>query len=127
MAFDPQVFKKVLERKVFPAGATIFREGDRAMTAYIVLKGKVQIVTRTAAHEAVTLTECGEGALFGELALMTPDSTRTATAETGEGCELMVVSQAKLRERLDSADPFVRYWVEYLSRRVIDLSKRIKA
>ena len=127
MAFDPQVFKKVLDRKVFQAGATIFREGDRAMTAFIILCGTVQISTTNRDGDHIELAEHGEGELFGELALMTGGSTRTATAATSSGCELMVVSQMKLRERLDAADPILRYWIEYLSRRIIDLSKRAKA
>ena len=27
-----------------------------------------------------------------------------------------------LKQKLDEADPFLRYWVDYLSKRVIDLS-----
>jgi CRP/FNR family cyclic AMP-dependent transcriptional regulator len=124
VAMNLQVFQKVLERKAVPAETMIFREGDRAMSAYIVLKGKVRITGKNAAGFEITLTEIGEGQMFGELALMTPDSTRTANAYAIEACELLVVSQAKLKERLASADVFVRYWIEYLSQRVIDLSKR---
>ena len=32
------------------------------------------------------------------------------------------MSEEKLRQKLDQADPFLRYWVDYLSKRIIDLS-----
>ena len=35
---------------------------------------------------------------------------------------MLAVSEAKLKQKLDEADPFLRYWVDYLSKRVIDLS-----
>ncbi len=127
MAFNPQVFKKVLERKVVAPGADVFREGERANTAYIILRGKVQISRQNAEGQQVLLTEINEGEMFGELALMTPNSTRTARASTREGCEIAAISQAKLRERLDAADPVLRYWILSLSDRVLDLSKRISA
>jgi CRP-like cAMP-binding protein len=127
VAFNPQVFKKVLERKVVAPGADVFREGERANTAYIILRGKVQISRQNAEGQQVLLTEINEGEMFGELALMTPNSTRTARASTREGCEIAAISQAKLRERLDAADPVLRYWILSLSDRVLDLSKRISA
>ncbi len=63
------------------------------------------------------------GQMFGELALMA-DAHRTASAKTEQGCELLTVSQDKLKQKLEDADPFVRYWIEYLSKRVIDLSTK---
>ena len=59
--------------------------------------------------------------MFGVHALMA-GAQRAATALTAHGCELLAVSEGKLRQKLDEADPFVRYWVEYLSKRVVDLS-----
>ena len=39
-----------------------------------------------------------------------------------EVCDVLAISEAKLKQKLDEADPFLRYWVDYLSKRVIDLS-----
>jgi len=120
-----QSFQKILDREAFPAGATIFREGQMAKTAYIVLRGEVQIVTVNAAGQEVALTTIKKGQFFGELALMS-DSQRTATAKTNEGCEVLYIEQDKLKQKLRDADPFLRFWIQYLSQRVIDLSKRAK-
>lgn len=125
MAVNFQVFKKVLERKPYPAGATIFREGDSAATAFVLLRGDVQISTVTPQGKTIPLTEIRVGQVFGELALMNPDARRTASATTANGCELMVLSHHMLKEKLEAADPFLRFWVQYLSERMMDLTKRI--
>jgi CRP-like cAMP-binding protein len=126
MTLNLQGVKKVLERRAIPGESYIFREGEHAQAAFIVTRGKVRITTKGADGNEITLTEVGEGQMFGELALMSPDSRRTASAYAPEPCEVMVISQAKLKERLDAADSFVKYWIEYLSKRVIDLTARAK-
>jgi CRP/FNR family cyclic AMP-dependent transcriptional regulator len=119
-----QSFRKVLDREAFSPGATIFREGQQASRAYILLRGEVEIVTTTAAGQQITLTTVHKGQFFGELALMS-DSNRTASAITRTGCEVLYIEQDKLTQKLGDADPFLRYWIQYLSQRVIDLSKRV--
>ena len=47
------------------------------------------------------------------------EAHRAASALTTHGCELLAVSEAKLKQKLDEADPFLRYWVDYLSKRVL--------
>jgi CRP-like cAMP-binding protein len=59
--------------------------------------------------------------MFGVHALMA-GANRTATVVTTQGCDVLAVSEAKLKQKLGEADPFLRYWVDYLSQRVIDLS-----
>jgi CRP/FNR family cyclic AMP-dependent transcriptional regulator len=61
------------------------------------------------------------GEMFGVHALMA-GAQRAASAVTAQGCEVLAISEAKLKQKLDEADPFLRYWVDYLSKRVIDLS-----
>ncbi|MET4450784.1 cyclic nucleotide-binding domain-containing protein [Bradyrhizobium sp. RT3b] len=67
------------------------------------------------------LIELKPGQMFGIHALMA-DARRGATASTREGCEVMMVSEEKLKQKLEEADPFIRYWVDYLSKRIVDLS-----
>lgn len=112
---------QVVDRRAFPAASTIFTEGDVGGTAFILLRGDVSIYAGYGGQNQRKLTDLRTGQMFGELALMAHDR-RTATAYTETGCELLVVSESKLKQKLDEADPFLRYWIEYLSRRVIDLS-----
>jgi CRP/FNR family cyclic AMP-dependent transcriptional regulator len=64
------------------------------------------------------------GQMFGELAL-TIGLDRTATASTMGGREVLVLPAASVNLKFDQADPFLRYWIEYLMERVVDLSSRI--
>lgn len=59
--------------------------------------------------------------MFGVHALMA-GAQRAATAYTRNGCALLAVSESRLKQKLEEADPFLRYWVDYLSKRIIDLS-----
>ena len=128
MTIDPgtsqapvQSVRKDLSRRTFPAGATIFAEGDVGTVAYILLRGDVAIFIGHGTPNQRTVTTLRSGQMFGVHALMA-GAQRNATAVTTQGCEVLAVSEAKLKQKLEEADPFLRYWVDYLSQRVIDLS-----
>ncbi|MSO97429.1 MAG: Crp/Fnr family transcriptional regulator [Rhodospirillaceae bacterium] len=117
---------KAFERKSFEPNAMIFQSGDRALSAFVVLKGDVDIIGVNEKGEMITYTVVKRGEMFGELALMQDGAKRTASAITKSGCEVMTVSREKVTEKMDRADPFLKYWIKYLSDRVIDLSKRVQ-
>jgi len=125
MKLGEQSFRKVLDREVFAPGAVIFSEGQLASKAYILLRGEVEIATTNAEGKHIVLTHVQKGQVFGELALMSK-SQRTASAVARTECEVLFIGQDKLEQKLNDADPFLRFWIQYLSQRMIDLSKRIK-
>jgi CRP/FNR family cyclic AMP-dependent transcriptional regulator len=110
-----------LGRKAYPAGSTIFAEGEVGTIAYILLRGDVTIFVRFGTDQQRALTELKPGQMFGVHAMMA-GAQRAASAYTQHGCELLAVSEGRLRQKLEQADPFLRYWVDYLSKRIIDLS-----
>jgi CRP/FNR family transcriptional regulator, cyclic AMP receptor protein len=116
-----QSVRNDLSRRLFPAGATIFAEGEVGTVAYILLRGDVTIFLGFGTAHQRTITELKPGEMFGVHALMA-GAQRAASAVTTQGCEVLAISEAKLKQKLDEADPFLRYWVDYLSKRVIDLS-----
>lgn len=70
------------ERMVYEAGQVVFREGDSADAAYVVIDGSVEITVQTAHGPRVvnTMGQCdvvGETAIFGDV-----PRTATATAKT---------------------------------------------
>jgi CRP/FNR family transcriptional regulator, cyclic AMP receptor protein len=117
---------KTFDRLKFSTGSKIFEIGDKAQAAFVVLVGEVEIVGKNDKGEMVTFTLVKRGEMFGELALMQPDAKRTATAVAKADCEVMTIGRDKLMDKMDRADPFLRYWVRYLSDRVLDLSKRVQ-
>lgn len=121
-----RAFSKVLERRVFADGDVIFKEGQAAREAFIVLRGEVKIVGKNKAGVEVELNRMHKGQLFGELALMA-ESKRTASAIAVDTCEVMTVSQDVLKKKLDESDPMIQFWITFLASRVIELSKRVSA
>ena len=116
-----QSVRKDLSRRTFAKGATIFAEGEVGTVAYILLRGDVTIFIGFGTPQQRIVTVLEPGQMFGVHALMA-GAHRKATAVTAQGCDVLAVSEAKLKQKLDEADPFLRYWVDYLSKRVIDLS-----
>ena len=105
----------------FPANSTIFVEGEIGTIAYVLLQGSVTIFLRFGTEQQRAVTELKPPQMFGVHALMA-GAQRAATAYTRNGCALLAVSESRLKQKLEEADPFLRYWVDYLSKRIIDLS-----
>jgi CRP-like cAMP-binding protein len=110
-----------LGRRVFPARSTIFAEGEIGTIAYVLLRGDVTIFLRFGTEQQRAVTRLKPPQMFGVHALMA-GAQRAATAYTENGCELLAVSESRLKQKLEEADPFLRYWVDYLSKRINDLS-----
>jgi hypothetical protein len=74
----------------YRAGEVIFAEGDYSTDAYIVRRGSVEIyLTRDGDRRLAVLHE---GAVFGELALLT-DQARTASVRALDDADLIVIDQ----------------------------------
>jgi CRP-like cAMP-binding protein len=114
----------ILPATSFAADSVIFREGETGEYAYVVAGGEVIICTRNRDGELVHLTTLKRGQLFGELALLN-EHKRTATAITETGCDVLILRPSFMRQKYSQGDPIMRFWIDYLAERVIDLSKRI--
>jgi CRP/FNR family cyclic AMP-dependent transcriptional regulator len=96
---------QVLDRTVFPEGATIFREGDSGSRAYIVQRGKVEFY-KDVDGEKVLVGSVGKGSIFGEMALI-DDQPRMATAFVAEPTVCIIISEALFQKKLEGTDPFL--------------------
>lgn len=65
--------------RVFERGEFLFLQGDLGDSVHIVQRGCVAVRTSTPDGEEVTLAVLGVGDFFGEQALITDDSRRTAS------------------------------------------------
>ncbi|MBI3505669.1 MAG: cyclic nucleotide-binding domain-containing protein [Proteobacteria bacterium] len=121
-----------LQRFRFPAGTTIFNEGDTGDNAFLIESGSVSIVQATVEQPPATLSttaamiepgravihqyieeeapteaqiaQLGTGALFGELALI-DGMPRSASARAVENTVCVAVSPAQLDTHLQQATP----------------------
>jgi cytochrome P450/CRP-like cAMP-binding protein len=86
------------ETAVFPAGATIIRQGDPPQSFYIVVRGTVEVVNHHPSGHDIVIGALGPGEYFGEVGLL-QGRPRTATvrvAADGEA-EVMVLDDAAFR------------------------------
>jgi CRP-like cAMP-binding protein len=112
--FLPVAFFSELPPELFPAavrmakllraadGDVIFREGDPGSAFYFVASGEVRVVAGGKPVDgrptrAVELTRLLEGALFGEMSLLT-DQPRTASIQAVGEADLLEVSRASVAE-----------------------------
>jgi len=100
----------------FKAGEVIFKEGDRSLEAYRILKGKVHITIRDDS-KPVILAQLGEGDIFGEMG-MVDERPRSAAAHcvTDTECELMTRSdfQVTILENPKRLLPYLATFFERL-------------
>lgn len=109
--------ERVLERKVFYAGSTIFKEGDKGDRAYLIQEGQVEIV-----KNGVVLATIGKGELFGEMALV-DDMPRMASARALTDVPTIIISREVFKEKLARSDPFIRGLLSIFVRNIRTLTR----
>jgi len=72
-------FEKLIHRRQFKAGETIFWEGEPGVGMYIIQRGTVTISKQSPTEEPEVLATLRNGEFFGELALL-DESPRSASA-----------------------------------------------
>ena len=78
--------------KVFERLDVIFREGDIADCAYIIERGKVAIMIKTASGKPRVLATLKKNDLFGEMALIDNEPC-SVTAVALENCEVTIITK----------------------------------
>lgn len=78
-------------------GQLIIREGDPGRSFFIIVEGKVRIYKLGPDEKEITLAHLGEGAFFGEMALLS-GAPRTANVVAEEDTEILEVTDTVLRE-----------------------------
>jgi CRP-like cAMP-binding protein/rhodanese-related sulfurtransferase len=89
-----QEITRMAEERIFPAGTTIFEQGDPGDSFFMIKSGKVRIFRETKDLMMTELTHLGPGESFGEMALLT-GAPRAATVEAVKDTHLTVLSKAQ--------------------------------
>lgn len=85
-----------MEHLSYPKGQVLFRIGDPGDALYVVRTGKVELSVRDHTGDRIVLEHCEPGVVFGELSLL-DGGTRTASAETLDNTEVMLLSRDQLQ------------------------------
>lgn len=114
--------------RVYQVDEPVFQQNDRGIGMYIIAKGRIAIRSHTAQGE-VLVTVLEEGSFFGEIALVEPDSVRTATAVPLERTVLIGFFKPDLMEILErKPDMGVKILFQLctvIGRRLIETTERI--
>lgn len=89
--------QRLLHRRDYVAGESIFVQGEPGLGMYVIARGEVSIQSEPTGRELVALTQ---GNFFGEIALLN-EVIRTATARAATDCTLLSLFQPDLLGLLD--------------------------
>lgn len=89
--------QRLLHRREYVAGESIFVQGEPGLGMYIIARGDVSIQSEPTGRELVALSN---GDFFGEIALLN-EVIRTATARAASDCTLLSLFQPDLLGLLD--------------------------
>ncbi len=111
---------KVLDRETHGEGSFVFREGQGAARAYLIQKGKVEII-RESGGEEQRLGLVGKGSIFGEMALI-DDSPRMASARALEATVLVSISRDVFESRMKKSDLLIVALLKIFAQNIRTLS-----
>ncbi len=96
-ARELDAIRRLLHRREYVAGESVFVQGEPGLGMYIIERGAVSIQSEPSGRELVELTD---GDFFGEIALLN-EVIRTATARAKTDCTLLSLFQPDLLGLLD--------------------------
>jgi CRP-like cAMP-binding protein len=106
-----------VEVRDFGPGEAIVRQGDPGVALYVVVHGKVQVVLEGPPRKPQATL--GEGAFFGELALLT-DFPRSATVEAIEQTQLLEISRDLIAKVISESPDVLKVLLRFFRDRMLD-------
>lgn len=97
---DLDLLAGLLRLESYPAGATIFGQGDRATRLYVLLEGKVEIRFKPHDGETLTVTVINDGGVFGWSAAL-GRKEYTSCAVSVEDSQVLHTEGRHLRELIE--------------------------
>ena len=120
---DSRGVEESFQRKLYPLGAEIFREGQPVGYAYLIERGRVEIsaIRRGKRYIVATL---GPGDVFGEMAPL-DRRVRSATATVVDETEVVAISPDQLQRKMKTADPLLELLIKVILHRFRSTLRRM--
>lgn len=112
-------------RRKFAKNEVIFHEGDPGDSLHVIARGHVAIRAATPLGDTATFTVLGPGQAFGEQALLTEASLRTASAVALEPTETHAITRTRFDQLRDENPAVDRFLVLLLADQVRRLSAHL--
>jgi CRP-like cAMP-binding protein len=119
-ALSPAALQRLIEAALLvelEAGQRLFGEGEAGRTLYVVASGEVAVVSE--GPPRVQLSRLGEGAFFGEIALVT-EQPRSATIEATEPAELLAIDRDVIGDLVEDEPAVLKILLRFLRDRLVD-------
>ncbi len=100
--------KASLHHIVVPAGTLLMREGDPSDGAYLILSGEMEVIRGLGTPEEAVLHALEPGETIGEMSLLNPGQTRSASVRAVTDCEVLALTPADF-DALLSLSPTMGY------------------
>ena len=117
----------IAETQEVAAGRDLFREGDPGDGLFLVVEGEIDVVKRGPRGER-SLARLGEGAVLGEISLLTNEG-RSATGRALTRTVLLRLPAARFRGLLEEGSPaafkIVAAIAEVLARRLAAMNTKV--
>jgi CRP-like cAMP-binding protein len=112
-------------RRRFGQREVVFHQGDPADSLHLIAKGHFAVRAMTPLGEAATFTVLAPGGFFGELALLSPQTVRTATVAALEDAETYAITAGDLRRLRREHPGITESLIGTLVEEVMRLSDRV--
>ncbi len=115
-----------LEWLCIPGGWELFHEGDPGDSLFLVVAGRIAVVTADADGRQSVINQIGAGETVGEMALVSGDA-RSATIVALRDTELLRLERSAFERLTERHTGVMRFIMRLLVRRVYETSHRIVA
>lgn len=112
-------------RHRFAMREVLFHEGDPAAGMHLIARGRVAVRVSTPLGDVATLDLLVAGDVLGEMALLSPGATRSATAVALEPTETLVVDATRFAAMREEQPALAEVLIQLLLTRVRQLNERL--
>ena len=118
-----QALRQVAREQQFPAGQTVFKEGDPGDGVYLVKDGAVEISATVAPDTERVIAQVGPGELFGEMAVLEL-KPRSATAKAAQQSTVYFIPRDELLAMVQRSPVLAMELLREISRRLREFDQR---
>jgi CRP/FNR family cyclic AMP-dependent transcriptional regulator len=123
---EMEAFQKIKFTHAYPAGATLFVEGQACRGIYILCKGRVKLSATSRQGQTLIFKIAKPGEVLGLNATVSGTPYET-TAETGQACQLNFVKQAEFLQFLAEHGDACMHAAIHLSRECQQAYQQLRA
>ena len=117
---------RTAEVRVYASGAYMCRQGDSSTDAFLLQTGSAEVLAEKDGRSALLRT-FSDGAIIGELAVITREPRSASVRVTSETARVVVINGAYLHELLEQDVHLTMSMLGVVATSLLDLNKRLRS